>query len=72
LILLDRSAEALSEITSQTGAFAVAADVTDEGAVADTVARGALRPVASTASSMPQALLCAAGCSTSALPSGGG
>jgi len=41
LILLDRSAEALTEIANQTDAFAIAADVTDEAAVADAVARGA-------------------------------
>jgi NAD(P)-dependent dehydrogenase (short-subunit alcohol dehydrogenase family) len=41
LILLDRSAEALTEIASQTGACALAADVTDETVVADALARGA-------------------------------
>jgi NAD(P)-dependent dehydrogenase (short-subunit alcohol dehydrogenase family) len=41
LILLDRSPDALTEITNQTGAFAVAADVTEEAVVAGAVARGA-------------------------------
>src|SRR4051812_8306461 len=41
LILLDRSAEALTEVANQTHAVALAADVTDEAAVADAVKRGA-------------------------------
>jgi NAD(P)-dependent dehydrogenase (short-subunit alcohol dehydrogenase family) len=41
LILLDGSADALAEIANQTRGFALAADVTDEAAVADAVARGA-------------------------------
>jgi len=41
LILLDRSAEALTEVASKTRGFAVAVDVTDEAAVADAVRRGA-------------------------------
>lgn len=41
LILLDRSAEALTEIANQTGGCAFAADVTDETAMADAIARGA-------------------------------
>ena len=41
LILLDRSAEALRGVASETPGFAVAVDVTDEAAVADAVGRGA-------------------------------
>jgi len=41
LILLDRSAEALTEVASETRGFALAVDVTDEAAVADAVGRGA-------------------------------
>ena len=41
LILLDRSAEALEEVANETRGVAFAADITDEAAVADAVARGA-------------------------------
>jgi NAD(P)-dependent dehydrogenase (short-subunit alcohol dehydrogenase family) len=41
LLLLDRSAEAVTDVANQTGGFAFAADVTDEAAVADAVGRGA-------------------------------
>ena len=41
LILLDRSAGALAEVANETRGVAFAADITDEAAVADAVARGA-------------------------------
>jgi NADP-dependent 3-hydroxy acid dehydrogenase YdfG len=50
LILLDRSAEALTEVASETRGFALAVDVTDEATLADAVGRGATTRAASTAS----------------------
>ena len=41
MVLLDRSAEALTDVARETGGLPLAADATDEAAVADAVARGA-------------------------------
>jgi len=41
LTLLDRSLESLSEFARETGGLAVAADVTEEGSVAQAVEQGA-------------------------------
>jgi len=40
-MLLDRSLESLSEVARETGGLAVAADVTEEGSVAQAVEQGA-------------------------------
>jgi NAD(P)-dependent dehydrogenase (short-subunit alcohol dehydrogenase family) len=72
LILLDGSADALAEIANQTRGFALAADVTDEAAVADAVARGAAQAGGIDGVVNGAGIVMRGGCSRSVSPSGAG